>query len=385
MYLTRKINNLKIVSLKLQAMDGTNPTNISQFEDDVTNETWGDFDPSNAPDSQKALKIAILLAIAFMCVVGNLLIIAVFIRKRELKTPINYLIVNMAVSDLLVPVFVLTSDISDVLHDFQYLVDGTVGAIFCVISLVFDAMSSAVSIVSMVAIAVDRFHAVLFAMRRALISSRTCLYLIAATWIIALGFAAPLGFGARLKQVECTFVWDPESDTDKVWITLWLVRCICLRVVPLILLTFLYGSIAAFLSRQKPNPHMAPEIQRQRIEENKKVVCMLVTVVVIFAVSWIPYDIAVLVDYFFPALELPPALEFAVDHMPYLYTVLNPLVYYVFSEKYRQGFREVLCWPFNHCKSHSAAVSVEESVQHAARGSGFTEQFELTERSIPTV
>ena len=70
---------------------------------------------------------------------GNGLLVAVFYRNKTLRTTVHYFIVNMAISDLIIPVVHLPWEISSTYHDGLWLVDGVLGTVLC--KLVFNAWS----------------------------------------------------------------------------------------------------------------------------------------------------------------------------------------------------------------------------------------------------
>ena len=76
--------------------------------------------------------------------------------------------------------------------------DGVVGAVLCKLTRSSWSMSTFVSILSMVAIAVDRFHAVLFPIRPPLISRRNCRIIIATTWVASVASHAHYFYAAKL-------------------------------------------------------------------------------------------------------------------------------------------------------------------------------------------
>ena len=106
------------------------------------------------------------------------------------RNPVNYFIANMAISDLLFPIFLIPQVLVQ-LNTNTWLIDGPLGQALCKLSGYLVDVSSAVSIQSVVIIAVDRFRAVVFPLRSPLISSKRCRFFILATWIIAMVVFCP--------------------------------------------------------------------------------------------------------------------------------------------------------------------------------------------------
>ena len=317
----------------------------------------------------KAAQITTYGVVMVLAMIGNLLIVSVFYRKKSLKTPVHYFIVNMAIADLTIPVIVLPWGIAQEYYGSFWLLDGVVGLILCKLVWIAWGVSVAVSILTMVAIAIDRFHAVLFAMNPALISRKTCRLIIALIWIASLLFRAHYFYAIRLVRhhggLICLFQWDPPSYTEEALKISW-ISFLGISIFAGLVLTVLYSSTIVFLYRQKNNVHMASEIIKRRAKENRNVTCMLVTVVVIFYAVWIPHQAESLIHFLRPNRQVPCFFYWLSSYvLAVLYPVLNPLVYYVFNEKYRQGFKEVLCCacPGNMCfrRDNSASHSKQRN------------------------
>ena len=69
---------------------------------------------------------------------------------------------NMAISDIIMPLIYLPLAISETYNDGLWLVDGALGTVLCKLMHIAWGLSTYVSILSMMGSAVDRFHAVLF-------------------------------------------------------------------------------------------------------------------------------------------------------------------------------------------------------------------------------
>ena len=95
---------------------------------------------------------------------GNTLIGIVVYKTRSLRNPVNYFIANIAISDLLFPIFLIPQVLVQ-LNTNTWLIDGPLGQALCKLSGYLVDVSSAVSIQSLVLIAVDRFRAVVYPLR----------------------------------------------------------------------------------------------------------------------------------------------------------------------------------------------------------------------------
>ena len=121
---------------------------------------------------------------------GNALIGIIVYKTRSLRNPVNYFIANMAISDLLFPIFLIPQVLVQ-LNTNTWLIDGPLGQALCKLSGYLVDVSSAVSIQSVVIIAADRFRVEVFPLRSPLISSKRGRFFILATWIIAMVVFCP--------------------------------------------------------------------------------------------------------------------------------------------------------------------------------------------------
>ena len=100
------------------------------------------------------------------------------------------LIANMAMSDLLYPIFFVPARLAE-WHAGSWLIGGTLGQALCKIHIFLVDVSSSVSIQSLVLITVDRFVAVVVPLRSPLVSRKRCLFFIVASWIVAMAVHSP--------------------------------------------------------------------------------------------------------------------------------------------------------------------------------------------------
>ena len=324
----------------------------------VTNNTF--YAPALCTGSwpSKTVQIFTYSVLMTLSLVGNVLVVAVFYRSKTPRTAVHYFIVNMAISDLTTPLITLPWWISDTYHDGFWLVDGVLGIVLCKLAKTAWNVSNFVSLFSMMMIAGERFHAVLFPMKTAIFSRNKCWLSIIATWVASLAFHAHYLLAVKLIPRDnglfnCKLQWEPISYTREVMEITW-ISIASLISVCAIVLTVLYSSIVISLHRKKKSLHMANEVIKIRAKENRQITYMLVVIVVVFYIAWIPPNVVASVFYIKPTTRLPCFSLWLADMvLPLLYPVVYPAVYYTFNEQYRQGFRELLCCPWpcaNKCK-----------------------------------
>ncbi|EDO27030.1 predicted protein, partial [Nematostella vectensis] len=128
------------------------------------------------------------IAIAFFSIIGNSLIISIIHRTPNMRTATNLLILNMAISDLLIPIVYVPLHLYYRFNGPAWHIHGALGSIFCHLSVFLISVSISVSILSMVAIAFDRFFAVLFPLKAKLRTTRSRILTIATIWDLSFAF-----------------------------------------------------------------------------------------------------------------------------------------------------------------------------------------------------
>ena len=138
--------------------------------------------------------------IIIVSLVANSLIVILVCKTPSLKKSINYFIANMALSDLLYPIFWIPTNLSYLHTDYLFLIGGQLGQALCKLVPFFGNVSLAISIRNLILIAVDRFGAVVFPLRSPLIRSKLCPFFILATWMVAVAFNSPYLFSIKLVE-----------------------------------------------------------------------------------------------------------------------------------------------------------------------------------------
>ena len=228
--------------------------------------------------------------------VGNSSIGIIVYKTQPLRKPINYFIVNMAMSDLLYPIFFLTWNLTYLYLDDQWLISGPFGQALCKLVPFLADVSSLVSIQSLVLIAVDRFGAVAFPLRSPLISSKLCPFVILATWIVALAVLSPYLFAFQIVKytdgdVSCTMQWSEVFGESSSKVTYFHSGYVVFFYIPMALLIILYSIIVIKLKTQVIRGEQSNNAEEQRTKRNRKVLKMAIAIVVGFLLCWIPLSI----------------------------------------------------------------------------------------------
>ena len=313
--------------------------------------------PSDCYWNHTAGKNGIIFAYCLIFLVslaGNTVVGIIVYKTKTMRKPINFFIVNMAMSDLLFPVFLIPREIQ-LLYNDSWLVSGPLGQALCKLVIFFSDVSLVVSIQSLVLIAVDRFGAVVFPLRYPLISSKLCPFFILATWIVAMAFQSPKLFAYKLFEYPgsllCEMRWNEAfgelSSIENYYVSILGI----FFIIPLVLLAILYVIIYLKVKSQKsPGERVrrSANFGQQRQQRKRNVLKMAFAIVLGFAVCWLPLSIFWFLFFFVSDIWSCGSQHFIIlaFFMARANCALNPCICFIFSRNYREGLKTLLRLPW---------------------------------------
>ncbi|XP_020017163.1 D(2) dopamine receptor isoform X2 [Castor canadensis] len=180
------------------------PLNLSWYDDDLERQNWSrPFNGSEGKaDRPHYNYYAMLLTLLiFIIIFGNVLVCMAVSREKALQTTTNYLIVSLAVADLLVATLVMPWVVYlEVVGEWKF------SRIHCDIFVTLDVMMCTASILNLCAISIDRYTAVAMPMlyNTRYSSKRRVTVMIAIVWVLSFTISCPLLFGLNnTDQNEC--------------------------------------------------------------------------------------------------------------------------------------------------------------------------------------
>ena len=298
-----------------------------------------------------AAKIGYTIAYCLILVfslVGNSFIALTVYKTQTLRKPINYFIVNMAMSDMLFPIFPFPRMLSQLYTD-SWLISGPLGQTLCKLVPFVVNTSSLVSVQSLVLIAVDRFGAVVFPLRSPLIGSKLCPFCILATWIVAMAVNLPYLLAYKLVenqvgQQQCLVQLNAVFGDLSSWANYFLPVYVVFFYIPIALLIILYSTIVIKLKLRKTPGEQSVNADEQRAKRNRNVLKMAIAIVLVFILCWVPYTVAFMLNSYARvrlSCEVELYSQIAV-FMGFSNCAINPFICFIFSGNYRQGLKRLL-------------------------------------------
>lgn len=304
--------------------------------------------PSYGEVVTHTLAYVVLMVLAL---VGNLLVVLVIYQNKPMRSLVNCFILNMSLSDLIVPLVIVPRKLLEIVTGTEaWTVHGPWGDFLCKFVYFITDITPSVTVLSLVFMTVDRFYAVFYPMKAALIPKSYRIGLVALTWIISIIFFSPYFKSLQVTQngdqYFCRFNWSLNSH-----IIFSSIACVVFIIIPFAVLIVLYSLILVKLQRRKV-VGLGEELQQQKERREKTNIAVLklaFAIILAFALCWGPYNSIVFIYSFVWGFKTPPnmnctmhTINAAVVFIAYSNTAINPMVYFILNKNYREGLRNTL-------------------------------------------
>ena len=306
--------------------------------------SWSCYSLIN-PVVEKLVQTVASGLILVVSLVGNSLIVIIVFKTPTLRKPMNFMIVNMAISDLLFTIFLFPLSLVEMQAD-SWLIGDSLLQTLCKTSFFLLIVSATVSIQSLILITVYRFGAVVLPIRSPLISKSYGPFFIIATWIVAIAANSAYLFSLKVVvnehlggMVMCTI---QKSSANNYLLS----NFIAFFYIPFVLLTVLYAIILIKLKQHAHPGEPSANAEKQRSRKNRNVLKMAIVIVFAFFLCWIPFITNRTISHFAPNSSIWYSCNFLLyDNFTYFMAVtncaINPMICLIFSSNYRQGLKRL--------------------------------------------
>ena len=284
--------------------------------------------------------------------IGNVLVIRIVHKTREMHTPTNYLLASMAVSD----VFTIMMFAAHRFAFSQHVLDENFGHLVCKASALittFITIFAIVSSITLTVLAVERYNALLKPLRTGLrLSEDNIKKAIALIWVTSVFVSIPNAFFQefdRSNRVLSGCVGQGDSNINLAW-KIYLIVFDALFLIQSVVMVFCYGSLIRGLYFTKTVCQETETTDGERSSEKKKLVITFLLATVGFLIGYVPsmafYTVVAFQTNANIGMSLFSDLENSFQFLFGCSLCLNPLVYAFRSAHFREGFRRVLtsCW-----------------------------------------
>ncbi|XP_039605870.1 trace amine-associated receptor 1-like [Polypterus senegalus] len=277
-------------------------------------------------------------------VCGNLLVIISISHFKQLHTPTNFLVLSLAVIDLLLGGFVMPPIMARIAETCWYF-----GEVFCKVHLSSAVMFSTASIIHLSLISIDRYFAVCHPLRyKTMINAFLTVSLILISWILS----AILGFIILFLELNLKGLDEEYIQKIKCVGSCFLVQneisgllsSLFSFYIPGFVMICIYMKIFSVARRQarsiRDTAHQTTEEKRSAAssKRERKATKTLAIVLGVFLICWLPFFlcnvISPLVNHMIPSV----LIEF-FTWIGYMNSTFNPLIYGFFYSWFRKALK----------------------------------------------
>ncbi|OCT88165.1 hypothetical protein XELAEV_18016791mg, partial [Xenopus laevis] len=348
-----------------------------------------------------------------VAIVGNIMVIISVVTNKHLRIPTNYLIVNLAIADLLLSSTVLPFSATKEIVGYWVF-----GRILCDVWAAMDVLCCTASIFSLCTISIDRYIGVRHSLRYpTIVTRKRTIFSLLGVWI----FSTVISIGPLLGWKE-----PAPPDTSRtlvcVYITTETFYAICSSLasfyIPLIVILVMYCRVYVVAKRITKNleagvmkemmdskeltlrihcrnmqddssnnskvknnqPRSSLSLKLFKFSREKKAAKTLGIVVGMFILCWLPFFTVMPLSSLSDQLTPPVTLEKIIFWLGYFNSCINPIIYPCSSKEFKRAFLRILTCQWGNKKhlafrrsqyrprpgsavSHSRKDSLEETSQ----------------------
>ncbi|KAK0087728.1 hypothetical protein PV325_000199 [Microctonus aethiopoides] len=314
------------------------------------------------------LPVTIIYLLIFLTgTIGNVSTCIIIVRNKSMHTATNYYLFSLAVSDLLLLISGLPAEIYLVWSKYPYVF----GEEFCIIRGLAAECSANASVLTITAFTAERYVAICHPFLSHKMSKLSrAIKLILIIWLVASCFAIP-------QALQFGIVEHLHISPDAVVCTLKTIviqhsfemSTLLFFFMPMTVITVLYVMIGIKLKKSDmmkkrnmrnqgcggtvENRKKRWNCRHQTEKSSRRVLKMLVAVVVAFFICWAPFHVQRLIAIYGTGSDhvtskskwmqfLYILFTYLSGVMYYVSTTINPILYNIMSNKFREAFRETL-------------------------------------------
>ncbi|XP_039652547.1 parapinopsin-like isoform X1 [Perca fluviatilis] len=263
-------------------------------------------------------------------IILNATVIIVSLMHKQLRQPLNFALVNMAVADLGTA---MTGGVLSVVNNAQgYFSLGRTG---CVMEGFAVSLFGITSLCTVALIAVERMFVVCKPLGYMTFQKKHAVGGIALSWLWSLTWNLPPLFGWGRYELEgvgtsCAPDWHNRDPQNVSYILAYFAVCFA---VPFAIILASYGKLMWTLHQVSK---MACLEGGAVAKGELKVAYMVVLMVLTFLISWLPYASLAMLVVYNPDVEIHPLVGTVPVYLAKSSTVYNPIIYIYLNKKFRK-------------------------------------------------
>lgn len=274
----------------------------------------------------------------FINLVGNTLVILAVALNKPMRSPINYLLINLATADIIVAVFI---GIPFVITPTLTHPEGKMGDILCKLFTGGNLgwVGALASVFTLVAVAIERYGAVLYPhSQKGKLTKTKIIVLVVLCWTLSALWAIP-GFNAvtYIPEIKgCAHSWSKPIYAHFYTVG-WSVVA---GVIPIGILGALYSRMVYHLWLKKDS--VREETQKALKRHRKRVTKMVVFVTIIYILCWVP-ELLIYFLGFTGTITLVGIHHAIASALIVFNSSVNPIIYSLQSTQFRKHLADLIC------------------------------------------
>ncbi|XP_023335087.1 rhodopsin [Eurytemora carolleeae] len=274
---------------------------------------------------------------------ANILVILVFCITPKLRTPFNYLLMNLSACELVISV---TGNWLLAANSFSR--RWLLSARACQVNAFGMTYLGILSIVTLTVLAIQRYMMITQDRQFPLSTNlSTCMTLVL-IWVYTLAIALPpfLGFGEfglNTLKVSCGVVWDFNINADHYKVEYMVYIYLLGFLIPLMIIFYCYTKIMKAVKSSGMNGLLENDAKRRaKRRRDRKITNMVAIMLAAYLITWFPYAIVSISE----AAGYKPysSLTFAIYALPTMLAkvcvCLDPLIYFGFNPQFQDEVRK---------------------------------------------
>ncbi|XP_006637696.1 pinopsin-like [Lepisosteus oculatus] len=261
--------------------------------------------------------------------INNLLVLLLFCLYKVLRSPINMLLMNISVSDLLVCVMGTP-------FSFAASTQGRwlIGESGCVWYGFVNSLFGTVSLISLALLSYERYITMMRTVEADATDYKKAVLGILVSWTYSLLWTLPPLFGWSSYGPEgpgttCSVNWQSKSANSMSYIICFFTFCL---VLPFMIIIYSYGKLLLTVKQVSGISTVTGRTREQRV------LLMVVAMVICFLLCWLPYGIVALIATFGKPGLITPTVSIIPSVLAKSSTVYNPIIYVFMNNQFYRCF-----------------------------------------------
>ncbi|XP_065263284.1 opsin-VA-like [Emys orbicularis] len=291
------------------------------------------------------LLAALMFLVTSLSLAENFAIILVTFKFKQLRQPVNYVIVNLAVADFLVSLIGGTISFFTNIKGYFYM-----GHWACVLEGFAITFFGIVGLWSLALLAFERYIVICRPLGNMRLRGKHAALGIIFVWIFSFIWTIPptMGWSSYTTSkigTTCEPNWYSGAYNDHTYIITFFTTCF---ILPLLVILVSYGKLMRKLRKVSDTQGRLGTTRKPERQVTRMVIIMILA----FLICWSPYAAFSILVTAWPSIDLDPRLAAIPAFFSKTATVYNPIIYVFMNKQFRRCFIQLF-----RCSDRETAAS----------------------------